>query len=150
MDYYTIHEMNEGRIGFAPHNKSLKPKLEIAENPPLNLIDGGVRIINADQESIATSEYNPGPTWAWLLALLLLLLSFYIWYNFVSPAITACLPDDKENSWVIYVKLGVMICYSIMAIYLCLVYARQVLNEYFSSEDSTGGESISAFDETQG
>ena len=87
MDYYTIHEMDKGRIGFAPHKKSQKPMLEIAENPPLNLLDGSVRLINVDQNTILTSEYKQGPTLAWFIAILLLILSFIIGYNIVYPLI---------------------------------------------------------------
>ena len=46
IDYYTIHEMDEGRIGFAPHNESTKPKLKSASQP-MKLLDGKVRLEKA-------------------------------------------------------------------------------------------------------
>ena len=33
MGYYSIHDMEKGRIGFAPHIESSKPKLERAAQP---------------------------------------------------------------------------------------------------------------------
>jgi hypothetical protein len=32
--YYTVHDLTNNQIGFAPHSTSNKKNIEIAENPP--------------------------------------------------------------------------------------------------------------------
>ena len=44
VDYYSVHDMEEGRIGMAPHVDSDKRGLQKAEQP-INLLDGNTRAI---------------------------------------------------------------------------------------------------------
>ena len=32
--YYTVHDLTNNQIGFAPHSTSNKKNIELAENPP--------------------------------------------------------------------------------------------------------------------
>lgn len=69
MDYYTIHDYDENRIGFAPHDNSKKTRLEIAEAPPKYTLDGGERpgeaVFNAEPINYPVPNHTGGPAPLW-------------------------------------------------------------------------------------
>ena len=120
IDYYTIHEMDEGRIGFAPHNNSSKPKLQSARQP-LSLLDGTVRL--EEIENIQGTNESAG-TLAWVGSIIILLFLYAVGIWGLFPWLkSSFLPDDLHNN----VKYGryVLICtYLVLVTYFSLSIMR--------------------------
>ena len=114
IDYYTIHEMDRGRIGFAPHNESEKPMLESAAQPR-TLIDGTKR----PELIYGMKTINAGASlWSTVLATSFYLIMLVYGDLTVWPAIVRFFPDETKSSnlYARYILFGL---YLILMTYYC-------------------------------
>jgi len=114
--YYTIHEMEKGRIGFAPHKDSKKPKLEKGEKPKKVFLG----VSASQQEGDAVPDLNKENVSGASNALLLSIFIAMTFFLFLS-GIGVCLiwePIKKNvkngtTRWVLvllYIVLVAVIC----------------------------------------
>lgn len=145
MDYYTIHEMDAGRIGFAPHNASDKPMLLEAKQPK-TLLDGTV-LVEEVQDIHGTVE--SAEMWASVFSTALLLAILLYGYFAIFPWLkTSFLPDGSHKD----AKVGRQILigsYLLVAFTFCLFIMRPALVELINSSASKplGSEDTTALDE---
>ena len=84
IDYYTIHEMDTGRIGFAPHTASTKPMLTPGAQPT-DLLNGD--IVVAPIEDIQGNDNPEAWLWASVVSSLILLFLLAVGYYGLWPEI---------------------------------------------------------------
>lgn len=75
MDYYTVHDEDEGRLGFAPRAGSSKPNLVRGKQPS--------KVFNSTDPM--REEISP---WSWFISSLLLLLFIVMWVFAIAAAFT--------------------------------------------------------------
>ena len=86
--YYTMHELDNNRIGFAPHKDSPKPKLQKATDDDLpvegNYLDGTYNNVEKKVEKIEVIDYSAerdeANRFSWVTVSIIFLILFVIGY----------------------------------------------------------------------
>ena len=76
IDYYTVHDPIEGKIGWAPHSASNKSSLPYGEQPT-QLLELGQVNQSSSTEAIIIS---------WALTVLVCYVIYDLWYSFMREA----------------------------------------------------------------
>ena len=129
IDYYTIHEMDSGRIGFAPHNASKKPMLEEAEQPR-TLLDGTV-LLEPVEEFHGTVE--GAGLWATVISLVVLAVFFWFGYYGVWPYLYYTLLPDGSHKDAMFGRYIFMVSYLLLVINFSLFMMRSALIDLINS-----------------
>lgn len=84
MDYYTVHDEDNGRLGFVPHNESEKGNLERGSQPS--------RVF----ASADPAQRSMSP-WTWVIASLFLLAFIALWVIVI--VVVASAGTDEEDDY---------------------------------------------------
>lgn len=143
--YYAMHDLENGRIGIAPHKDSDKPRLLIGDDEkPVKQLDGNLNNVKKEvlkEEIIDMSEKEKeATTWSFITVSIIFFILLAIGYFGIYKTM------DNDTSIESWVKWLVFLSYLALMIFICFwplqwVFYDVIMDEN-SLDDSTSGTAV--------